>query len=123
MMFDAVTTTAPLVRTDKLRALGTTGLTRSSVLPDVPTVAEAGVPNYEATIWLGVMAPTGTPKANIDKLNAEINKILANPEMKEVWAKQGATAINMTPEQFGKHLRADIEKWARIVKLADIRVD
>ena len=123
MMFDAVTTMAPLVRTGKLRALGTTGLTRSSVLPDVPTVAEAGVPNYEATIWLGVMAPTGTPKAIIDKLNTEINKILANPEMKEAWAKQGATAMNMTPEQFGKHLRADIEKWARIVKLADIRVD
>ena len=123
MMFDAVTTMAPLVRTGKLRALGTTGLTRSSVLPDVPTVAEAGVPNYEATIWLGVMAPTGTPKAIIDKLNTEINKILANPEMKEAWARQGATAMNMTPEQFGKHLRADIEKWARIVKLADIRVD
>ena len=123
MMFDAVTTMAPLVRTGKLRALGTTGLTRSSVLPDVPTVAEAGVPNYEATIWLGIMAPTGTPKAIIDKLNTEINKILANPEMKDAWAKQGATAMNMTPEQFGKHLRTDIEKWARIVKLADIRVD
>ena len=123
MMFDAVTTMAPLVRSGKLRALGTTGLTRSSVLPDVPTVAEAGVANYEATIWLGIMAPAGTPVAIIDKLNAEINKILASPELKEAWAKQGATTMNMTPEQFGKHLRADIEKWARIVKLADIRVD
>ena len=123
MMFDAVTTMAPLVRSGKLRALGTTGLTRSSVLPDVPTVTEAGVPNYEVTIWLGIMAPAGTPKAIIDKLNTEINKILANPEINEAWAKQGATTMNMTPEQFGKHLRADIEKWARIVKLADIRVD
>lgn len=123
MMFDAVTTMAPLVRSGKLRALGSTGLSRSSVLPDVPTVAEAGVPNYEATIWLGIMAPAGTPVAIIDKLNAEINKILASPEIKEAWAKQGATTMNMTPEQFGKHLRADIEKWARIVKLADIRVD
>ena len=123
MMFDAVTTMAPLVRTGKLRALGTTGLTRSSVLPDVPTVAEAGVPMYEATIWLGIMAPAGTPKAIIDKLNAEINKILTNPEVKETWAKQGATAMNMTPDQFGKYLRADIEKWARIVNVAGINVD
>ena len=123
MMFDAVTTMAPLVRTGALRALGTTGLTRSSVLPDVPTVAEAGVPMYEATIWLGIMAPAGTPKAIVDKLNTEINKILANPEVKEAWAKQGATAMNMTPDQFGKYLRTDIEKWARVVKQAGISVD
>ena len=123
MMFDAVTTMAPLVRTGALRALGTTGLTRSSVLPDVPTVAEAGVPMYEATIWLGIMAPAGTPKAIVDKLNTEINKILANPEVKEAWAKQGATAMNMTPDQFSKYLRTDIEKWARVVKQAGISVD
>ncbi len=123
MMFDAVTTMAPLVRTGKLRALATTGLTRSSVLADVPTVAEAGVPMYEATIWLGIMAPTGTPKAIIDKLNLDINKILSNAEVKDAWAKQGATVMNMSPEQFGKHVRADIEKWARIVKSAAISVD
>ena len=123
MMFDAVTTMAPLVRSGKLRALGTTGLARSRVLADVPTVAEAGVPQYEATIWLGIMAPAGTPKAIVDKLNAEINKVLANTEVKDAWGKQGAITMSMSPEQFGKHLRADIEKWARIVKSAAINVD
>ncbi len=123
MMFDAVTTMAPLVRSGRLRALGTTGLARSSVLADVPTVAEAGVPQYEATIWLGIMAPAGTPKAIVDKLNAEINKVLANTEVKDAWGKQGAITMSMSPEQFGKHLRADIEKWARIVKSAAINVD
>ncbi len=123
MMFDAVTTMAPLVRSGRLRALGTTGLARSRVLADVPTVAEAGVPQYEATIWLGIMAPAGTPKAIVDKLNAEINKVLANTEVKDAWGKQGAITMSMSPEQFGKHLRADIEKWARIVKSAAINVD
>ncbi len=123
MMFDAVTTMTPLVRSGRLRALGTTGLARSSVLTDVPTVAEAGVPQYEATIWLGIMAPAGTPKAIVDKLNAEINKVLANTEVKDAWGKQGAITMSMSPEQFGKHLRADIEKWARIVKSAAINVD
>ena len=123
MMFDAVTTMTPLVRSGRLRALGTTGLARSRVLADVPTVAEAGVPQYEATIWLGIMAPAGTPKAIVDKLNAEINKVLANTEVKDAWGKQGAIAMSMSPEQFGKHLRADIEKWARIVKSAAINVD
>ncbi len=123
MMFDAVTTMTPLVRSGRLRALGTTGLARSRVLTDVPTVAEAGVPQYEATIWLGIMAPAGTPKAIVDKLNAEINKVLANTEVKDAWGKQGAITMSMSPEQFGKHLRADIEKWARIVKSAAINVD
>ena len=123
MMFDAVTTMAPLVRSGKLRALATTGLARSSVLSDVPTMTEAGVPMYEATIWLGIMAPAGTPKAVVDKLNMEINKVLANADVKDAWAKQGATAMNMSPEQFGKYLRADIEKWGRIVKSAAISVD
>ncbi len=123
MMFDAVTTMAPLVRSGKLRALATTGLARSSVLLEVPTMAEAGVPMYEATIWLGIMAPAGTPKAIVDKLNMEINKVLANADVKDAWAKQGATTMNMSREQFGKYLRADIEKWGRIVKSATISVD
>ena len=81
------------------------------------------MPQYEATIWLGIMAPAGTPKAIVDKLNAEINKVLANTEVKDAWGKQGAITMSMSPEQFGKHLRADIEKWARIVKSAAINVD
>src|SRR5687768_7507606 len=86
MMFDAITTMAPNVRAGKLKALGTSGKTRSSVLPDVPTVSEAGVPGYEAVIWLGFMAPAGTPRPIVDRLNAEITKAANAPEMKEAWA-------------------------------------
>ena len=123
MMFDAVTTMAPLVRNGQLKAIATTGNVRSAVLPTVPTVSEAGVPGYEATIWLGIMAPTGTPKPIVDKLNAEINKIISRAEINEGWAKQGATAMNMNPEQFGRYLRDDIEKWAKIVKISGATVE
>ena len=123
MMFDAVTTMAPLVKNGQLKAIATTGIARSAVLPTVPTVSEAGVPGYEATIWLGIMAPTGTPKPIVDKLNAEINKIISRPEVNEGWAKQGATAMNMNPEQFGRYLRDDIEKWAKIVKISGATVE
>ena len=121
MMIDAITTTAPTVQGGQVRALGTTGKTRSSLLPDVPTVAEAGVPGYEATIWLGFMAPAGTPKPVVDKLNAEINKVLARPETKEGWAKQGAVPIVMSPAEFDKYLRDDIEKWAKVIETAGIK--
>jgi tripartite-type tricarboxylate transporter receptor subunit TctC len=123
MMFDAITTMAPNVRAGKLKALGTTGKTRSSVLPDVPTVAEAGVPGYEAVIWLGLMAPAATPKPVVERLNAEINKILNNPELKEAWGKQGAVTLHMSNEEFGRYLRDDIEKWAKVVKISGAKVD
>ena len=123
MMFDAITTMAPNVRAGKLKGFGTSGRARSSVLPDVPTVAEAGVPGYEATIWLGVMAPAGTPKPIIDRLNAEITKVTGRAEVKEAWGKQGATALSMTPEQFGQYLRDDIAKWAKVIAQAGIKLD
>jgi tripartite-type tricarboxylate transporter receptor subunit TctC len=122
MMIDAITTTAPTVQGGQLRALGTTGKTRSSLLPDVPTVAEAGVPGYEATIWLGIMAPAGTPKAIVDKLNAEIAKVQAKPEVKAAWAKQGAVPLTMSPAEFDTYLRGDIDKWAGVIKTAGIKV-
>ena len=123
MMFDAITTMAPNVRAGKLKAFGTTGKVRSSVLPDVPTIAEAGVAGYEATLWLGIMAPTGTPKAVIDKLNAEIAKIVNRADVKKSWQEQGAEPMSMTPEQFGQYMREDITKWARIVKISGAKVD
>jgi tripartite-type tricarboxylate transporter receptor subunit TctC len=123
MMFDAITTMAPNVRAGKLKGFGTSGRARSSVLPDVPTVAEAGVPGYEATIWLGVMAPAGTPKPIIDRLNAEITKVTGRAEVKEAWGKQGATALSMTPEQFEQYLRDDIAKWAKVIAQAGIKLD
>jgi tripartite-type tricarboxylate transporter receptor subunit TctC len=121
MMIDAITTTAPTVQGGQVRALGTTGKTRSDLLPDVPTVAEAGVPGYEATIWLGLMAPTGTPKPVVDKLNAEVNKMLARSDTKEAWAKQGAVPMVMSPAEFDTYLRADIDKWADVIQKAGIK--
>lgn len=123
MMFDAITTMAPNVRAGKLKALGTTGKTRSPVLPDVPTVSEAGVPAYEAVIWLGIMAPAGTPKAIVERLNAEIRKIVNSAEVKEAWDKQGAAPLSMSTDEFGQYLREDIAKWAKVVKLSGAKVD
>jgi tripartite-type tricarboxylate transporter receptor subunit TctC len=116
MMIDSVTTMAPNVNQGQVRALATTGKKRSSVLPDVPTVEEAGLSGYEATIWLGVMAPTGTPKPIIDKLNAAVNDAIKRPEIVKLWADQGALPMSMTPEQFDKFLRDDIVKWGEVVK-------
>jgi tripartite-type tricarboxylate transporter receptor subunit TctC len=122
MMIDAITTTAPTVQAGQVRALGTTGPKRSDVLPEVPTIAEAGLPKYEATIWLGIMAPAGTPRPVIERLNAEINRMLAKPELRESWTKQGAVPMVMTPEEFDRYLRADIEKWAEVVKATGAKV-
>lgn len=118
MMFDAITVMAEGVRSGQLVALGTTGKERSSVMPNVPTVAEAGVPGYEATIWLGIMAPKGTPNDIVNKLNGEIIKIMNRPDVKESWAKQGAVPMPMSPADFDKYLRADIEKWAHVVEIS-----
>jgi len=122
MMIDAITTTAPTVEGGQVRALGTTGKARSKLLPNVPTISEAGVPGYEATIWLGIMAPAGTPKPIVDKLNAEINKVLSKPEVKEAWAKQGAEPLVMSPAEFDTYLRGDIDKWAKVIQTAGIKV-
>jgi tripartite-type tricarboxylate transporter receptor subunit TctC len=116
MMIDAVTTMAPNVTAGQVRALATTGKVRSSVLPEVPTANEAGVPGYEATIWLGLMAPTGTPKPVIDKLNAAVNAAIKRPDIVKLWTEQGAVPMSMTPEEFDKYLRGDIVKWAGVVK-------
>src|ERR1041384_4679561 len=123
MMFDAITTMAQNVKAGQVRALGTTGTKRSELTPDIPTIAEAGVPGYEATIWIGIMAPAGTPKDIVEKLNSEINKVIAQSDVKEAWAKQGAVPMPMTAAEFDKYLRADIEKWAKVVKVSGIKVN
>jgi tripartite-type tricarboxylate transporter receptor subunit TctC len=122
MMLDAITTMAPNAASGQVRALGTSGKTRSSITPDIPTIDEGGVPGYEATIWLGIMAPAGTPKPIVDKLNAEINKVLDRPETKTAWAKQGAMPMKMTPAEFDAYLRKDIEKWADVIHKAGIKI-
>ena len=118
MMFDAVPTMAEQIRAGNVKAMGTTGVKRSSVLPDVPTMAEAGVPKYETTIWLGVLAPKGTPPAIVSKLNAEISRIASQPETVSAWAAQGATPLVMSVADFTRYLQADIAKWATIVKIS-----
>jgi tripartite-type tricarboxylate transporter receptor subunit TctC len=120
MAFDAITTMATNVQAGQVRALGTSSDKRTKVMPDVPTIAEAGVPGYESTIWLGIMAPKGTPKAVVDKLNAEINKAINKPDLLAAWAKQGAVPLVMKPAEFEAYLHKDIEKWAKVVKAAGL---
>ena len=122
VMFDAETTMAEFARNGQVRMLGATGLTRSTNLPDLPTVAET-VPKYEATIWLGFMAPKGTPADIVTKLNAEVRKIVNNPDVKTAWAKQGAVPMSMTVAEFDQYLNADIAKWANIVKVSGAKAD
>jgi tripartite-type tricarboxylate transporter receptor subunit TctC len=123
LMFDAVTTMSEHVRAGKVKALATTGRSRSAVLPDVPTVSEAGVPGYEATIWLGLMAPKGTPKDIVDKINATLTQALRQGEVRQQWAKQGAVPMVMSPAEFEKYLHDDIQKWGAVIKAANIKVD
>ena len=123
MMFDAITTMAQLAQAGKVRAIATSGKARSSITPDVPTLDEAGLPGYDAVIWLGMMAPNATPKPIIDMLNSEIQKIANLPDVKEIWAKQGAVPMRMTPAEFGKFMEQDIQKWAKVVTFSGAKVD
>lgn len=123
MMFDAITTMSDFIRSGKVKALGTTGRTRSAILPDVPTVSEAGVPGYEAVIWLGLLAPRNTPPAIINKLNAEITRIVLKPDVRAAWAKQGAMPMTMTPGEFTQFINDDIAKWAHIVRISGAKPD
>jgi len=123
MMFDAVTTMSEQAKAGKVRALATTGKTRSLVLPDVPTMNEAGVPSYEAVIWLGLIAPKGTPPAIVNRLSAEIAKIQGRPDVRAEWEKQGALPMIMTPDAFARFIADDIVKWERIVKISGAKPD
>lgn len=119
MMIDAVPATAQNIAEGQVRALATTGKMRSTVLLGVPTVIEAGIPDYEATIWLGLMAPAGTPKPVIDKINAAVNAAVKRPDIVKQWTQQGAVPMSMTPDEFDKFLRGDIVKWAEVVRKFD----
>jgi tripartite-type tricarboxylate transporter receptor subunit TctC len=122
MMIDAVTAMKGNIDAGQVRALATSGDKRSTVLPDVPTAGEAGVPGYQATIWLGIMAPAATPRDAVDRLNAEVGKIIARPEIRDAWARQGAVPMTMTPAQFETYLKGDIDKWAKVIRQAGIKV-
>jgi tripartite-type tricarboxylate transporter receptor subunit TctC len=123
MMFDAVTTMSEQAKAGKVKALATSGKARSAVMPTLPTVSEAGVPGYDAVIWLGLMAPKGTPPAIVNRLNAEVTRIANRPDVRADWAKQGAVAMTMSPDEFTRFVADDIAKWERVVKLSGAKVD
>ena len=116
----AFPTSVPHIKAGRMRIIAVTGAAREPTMPEVPTVAESGVPGYEFGIWFGVFAPAATPKAIVTRLNQEIVKALATPEMRDQLARVGVNAETSTPEQLGKLLRADVAKWARIIKAAGI---
>ena len=121
MMFDAITTMNEFVKENKVKAIATTGKNRSAIMASTPTVGEAGVPKFEATIWLGIMAPKATPSEVVIQLNNAIRKVIARQDVKDLWAKQGALPLSMTVPEFNQYLEADISKWATIVKSAGIK--
>jgi tripartite-type tricarboxylate transporter receptor subunit TctC len=116
ILFDSVPTMAAMIKADKVRALGTSGTTRSPSLPDVPTIAEAGVPGFQATLWVGFMAPAGTPQPIVELLNREITKILSRPDIKAAWEKTGATPVVMTQPEFKTFMETQVAKWADVIK-------
>ena len=121
MLFDSVPTMAPMIKSGMVRPLGTTGRVRSPILPDVPTIAEAGVPGFQATLWVGFMAPAGTPQPILDLLNREITRIVERPDIKAAWAKQGATAMTMSEPRFKAFMQDQITKWAKVIADNHIR--
>jgi len=123
MMFDAVSTMTDLIATGKVRALATTGKARSGVMPDVPTMAELGLPDYTATLWLGILAPKGTPQPIVDSLNQKIAKVVQDPATRALWARSGIDGMTMSPAAFTQYLNQDIAKWRKIVESAHITVD
>jgi tripartite-type tricarboxylate transporter receptor subunit TctC len=123
MIFDNMPSALPHIKGNKLRALGVTGSKRSGALPDVPTIAEAGLPGYESLSWSGLAVPAGTPKGVVQRLNRETAAILASPDMRQKLAEQGAEAVGGPPEAFAEHVRKEREKWGRLVRERNIVVN
>jgi tripartite-type tricarboxylate transporter receptor subunit TctC len=121
--FPSLAQTVPYIKSGTLRALGVGSRMRVAVLPDVPTIAEAGVPGYEAVNWWGVVAPAGTPRAIVDKLNGEIAAVLTSIEAEKQLASEGATPIKMTPGEFGDFMAREMEKWGKVVKQGGIKAE
>ena len=121
--FYTVSATSGHVKTGRLRALGLTALKRSPAVPGLPTVAEAGLPGYEASTWIGVLAPAGTPRELVERLHGEITKILALPDVQQAFAVQGFDMIANTPAEFAAQIKSDLAKWARVIKVAKLTVD
>jgi tripartite-type tricarboxylate transporter receptor subunit TctC len=123
IMFSGMSSVMPHIKAGKLRPLAVTGAQRSPATPDVPTIAEAGYPGFEASAWYGVLAPAGTPKAIVLRLNAEILRVLKIPEVKERLENVGFELVGGTPDAFAAYIRSEIEKWARVVKASGIKAE
>jgi tripartite-type tricarboxylate transporter receptor subunit TctC len=111
------------IKAGKVRALATTGRSRSAILPDVPTMDESGVKGYEAVLWLGLMAPKGTPPAVIARLNAELSRYTSSADVKRTWSAQGATPMTMGVDEFTRYVEGDITKWAQVVKVSGAKAE
>lgn len=123
VLFDNIPNVIQHIKSGKFRALATTGMTRSAMLPDTPTVDQAGVPGYEVNVWFGVQAPAGTPKPIIQKLNADLAKVLKQPEVIEKFGNQGVEVVASTPEEFKSRVHNEIKKWTDLVKAANIKIE
>ena len=123
MMFENAPGAVPHIKAGKVRALAQTGLKRSPAMPDVPTIAESGVPGYESLSWSGIAVPAGTPRAVIERLNKDLNAVLGTPEMRQKLGEQGAESIGGPPEAFATHIRAEREKWSKVIRSANIVVN
>jgi tripartite-type tricarboxylate transporter receptor subunit TctC len=121
IMFSSLVQTTPFIQSGQLRALGTGGAKRSTVLPDVPTIAEAGVPGYVADNWWGVVAPAGTPQPIIERLYRDIQTALKSPELQQAFAREGAVSVEMSTAEFTHYIESEIAKWAKVVKEGNIR--
>ncbi len=123
LIFSSMPPALPHVKAGKLRALAVTSARRSSAAPDVPTIAESGLPGYEVINWYGILVPAGTPKEIVARLNAEILRILNVPDVKERLAAQGAETFSSTPQEFAAYIRKETQKWAKVVKYSGARLD
>ncbi|HEX9685003.1 MAG TPA: tripartite tricarboxylate transporter substrate binding protein [Burkholderiales bacterium] len=123
LMLESTNSITPFARSGRVRALAVSGPKRSPALPDVPTIAEAGVPGYEATTWTGIVAPVGMPKPIVARLNAELNKVIASPSFRDKVAAIGSEPAGGTPEQFGAFIRKEHAKWADVVKRSGAKID
>jgi tripartite-type tricarboxylate transporter receptor subunit TctC len=123
LMFDNLPSSLAQIKAGKLRAIAVTSAQRSPTLPNIPTIAESGLPGFEASSWFGLLAPAGTPAAVVARINADVNQWLQTAEAKEKLLAQGAVPAGGTPEQFAAHIRAETEKWAKVVKVSGAKVD
>jgi tripartite-type tricarboxylate transporter receptor subunit TctC len=123
LMFDNLPSSLAFIKAGKLRALAVTSTTRAAALPDVPSMVEAGVPGFEASSWFGILAPAGTPREAVMRINGDVAKWLASPDARDKLSAQGAIAAGGSPEDFARHIGSETAKWARVVKESGAKVD